>query len=70
MLVRNWMHPDPMTVPGDMLVSEAKRLITEGGAKVNDEIVTDAALRFGASHLVEPLKLTAGKKRHALVVLA
>ena len=48
---------------------DAKRLIAEGGAKVNDEIVTDAALRFGASHLVEPLKLTAGKKRHALVVL-
>jgi tyrosyl-tRNA synthetase len=48
---------------------DAKRLILEGGAKVNDEIVTDTALRFGAGHLVEPLKLTAGKKRHALVVL-
>ncbi|MFM7446115.1 MAG: tyrosine--tRNA ligase, partial [Tabrizicola sp.] len=48
---------------------DAKRLIAEGGAKVNDEIVTDAALRYGASHLVEPMKLTAGKKRHALVVL-
>jgi tyrosyl-tRNA synthetase len=48
---------------------DAKRLIAEGGAKVNDEIITDAALRYGASHLVEPLKLTAGKKRHALVVL-
>lgn len=48
---------------------DAKRLIAEGGAKVNDEIVTDTALRYGASHLVEPMKLTAGKKRHALVVL-
>jgi tyrosyl-tRNA synthetase len=48
---------------------DAKRLIMEGGAKVNDEIVTDTALRYGASHLVEPMKLTAGKKRHALVVL-
>jgi tyrosyl-tRNA synthetase len=48
---------------------EAKRLILEGGAKVNDEIVTDTALRYGAGHLVEPLKLTAGKKRHALVVM-
>jgi tyrosyl-tRNA synthetase len=48
---------------------DAKRLIQEGGAKVNDEIVTDTALRYGASHLVEPMKLTAGKKRHALVVL-
>ncbi len=48
---------------------DAKRLIQEGGAKVNDEIVTDAALRFGAGQLVEPLKLTAGKKRHALVMI-
>jgi tyrosyl-tRNA synthetase len=48
---------------------DAKRLILEGGAKVNDEIVTDTALRYGAGHLAEPLKLTAGKKRHALVVL-
>ncbi|MBL9051308.1 MAG: tyrosine--tRNA ligase [Tabrizicola sp.] len=48
---------------------DAKRLIAEGGAKVNDEIITDTGLRYGASHLVEPLKLTAGKKRHALVVL-
>ena len=29
MLVRNWMHPDPMTVPSDTLVSEAKRLISD-----------------------------------------
>ena len=48
---------------------DAKRLILEGGAKVNDEIVTDTALRYGAGHLAEPMKLTAGKKRHALVVL-
>ncbi|MDP3196749.1 tyrosine--tRNA ligase [Tabrizicola sp.] len=48
---------------------DAKRLIQEGGAKVNDEIVTDTALRYGASQMIEPLKLTAGKKRHALVVL-
>lgn len=48
---------------------DAKRLITEGGAKVNDEIVSDAGLRYGAGHFAEPLKLTAGKKRHALVVL-
>jgi tyrosyl-tRNA synthetase len=48
---------------------DAKRLILEGGAKLNDEIVTDAGLRIGAGHLADPLKLTAGKKRHALVVL-
>jgi len=46
---------------------DAKRLIAEGGAKVNDEIITDVALRLGAGDLAEPLKLTAGKKRHALV---
>ena len=48
---------------------DAKRLIAEGGARVNDEIVLDAGLRYGAGELAEPLKLTAGRKRHALVVL-
>lgn len=48
---------------------DAKRLITEGGAKVNDEVITDVGLRLGAGDLAEPLKLTAGKKRHALVTL-
>lgn len=36
---------------------------------MNDDIVTDVSLRYGASHLNEPMKLTAGKKRHALVVI-
>ena len=49
---------------------DAKRLIQEGGARLNDEPVTDAGLRLGASQLAEPVKLTAGRKRHALVVLA
>jgi tyrosyl-tRNA synthetase len=48
---------------------DAKRLILEGGARLNDEPVTDTGLRLGASHFVEPVKLTAGRKRHALVVL-
>lgn len=48
---------------------EAKRLILEGGARLNDEIVTDAARMIGASELIAPLKLTAGRKRHALVLL-
>ena len=48
---------------------DAKRLIQEGGARLNDDLVTDAGLRLGASDLAEPVKLTAGKKRHALVVL-
>ena len=49
---------------------DAKRLILDGGARLNDEIVLDAGQRIGAGELVAPLKLTAGKKRHALVVLA
>ncbi|MCT8329202.1 tyrosine--tRNA ligase [Albidovulum sediminis] len=48
---------------------DAKRLIAEGGARVNDDLATDAGQMFGASHFAAPLKLTAGKKRHALVVL-
>jgi tyrosyl-tRNA synthetase len=48
---------------------EAKRLILDGGARVNDEVATDAGLRIGAGELAAPLKLTAGKKRHALVML-
>ncbi len=48
---------------------DAKRLISEGGARLNDDLVTDAAMRLGAGDLVEPVKLTAGKKRHALVIL-
>ncbi len=48
---------------------DAKRLIAEGGARVNDDLATDAGQMFGASHFAVPMKLTAGKKRHALVVL-
>ncbi len=48
---------------------DAKRLIAEGGARVNDEPALDAGQMFGAGDLAEPMKLTAGKKRHALVVL-
>lgn len=48
---------------------DAKRLILEGGARMNDEVILDAGLRLGAGDLGEPVKLTAGKKRHALVVI-
>jgi len=48
---------------------EAKRLIAEGGARLNDEIVLDAGQLIGAGELAEPVKLTAGRKRHALVTL-
>lgn len=29
MLVRDWMRPDPVTIPGDTLVTEAKRLLAD-----------------------------------------
>ena len=48
---------------------DAKRLIAEGGARLNDEPVLDAGQMIGAGMLAEPLKLTAGRKRHARVVL-
>ncbi|MCB5410037.1 tyrosine--tRNA ligase [Pseudogemmobacter faecipullorum] len=48
---------------------DAKRLFQEGGAKMNDEVLSDAGLRLSAADLAQPVKLTAGKKRHALVVL-
>jgi tyrosyl-tRNA synthetase len=48
---------------------DAKRLIAEGGARLNDDLVTDAGLMLGAGELATPVKLTAGRKRHALVVL-
>jgi tyrosyl-tRNA synthetase len=48
---------------------DAKRLIAEGGARVNDAVVTDAGQMLGAGELADPVKLTAGRKRHALVTL-
>jgi len=48
---------------------EAKRLIAEGGARLNDQPLTDAGLMIDADRLADPIKLSAGKKRHALVRL-
>jgi tyrosyl-tRNA synthetase len=48
---------------------EAKRLIAEGGARMNDAPLSDAGLMITTADLAQPLKLSAGKKRHALVVL-
>ncbi len=48
---------------------DAKRLIQEGGAKVNDAPLTDAGQMFGPDAFGEAIKLSAGKKRHALVKL-
>ncbi|WP_417240539.1 tyrosine--tRNA ligase [Celeribacter halophilus] len=46
----------------------AKRLFADGGAKVNDADHKDAGLLVTPEMLKEPMKLSAGKKRHALVV--
>ena len=46
---------------------EAKRLIADNGAKLNDAPLTDAGLVLDATALAAPVKLSAGKKRHALV---
>jgi tyrosyl-tRNA synthetase len=46
---------------------EAKRLIAENGAKLNDEPLTETGLVLDAAALAQPIKLSAGKKRHALV---
>jgi len=43
---------------------EAKRLIAEGGAKIDDVVVSDAGQMID---LADTLKLSAGKKRHVLV---
>ena len=48
---------------------EAKRLISDNGAKLNDAPLDDAGLMITADMLDSPLKLSAGKKRHALVQL-
>ena len=48
---------------------DAKRLIAEGGARLNDDPLSDAGLVIQSADLATPLKLTAGRKRHALVVM-
>ncbi len=48
---------------------EAKRLISENGAKLDDQPLTDTGLMIDAAALSSPIKLSAGKKRHALVQL-
>ena len=46
---------------------EAKRLITENGAKINDEIIKSANYKLKLNDFETPLKLSAGKKRHVLL---
>ena len=48
---------------------EAERLIAENGARLDDKLVTNTNLVLTAKMLTKPVKLSAGKKRHALVTL-
>mmetsp|Transcript_2036 Transcript_2036/g.5067 ORF Transcript_2036/g.5067 Transcript_2036/m.5067 type:complete len:488 (-) Transcript_2036:74-1537(-) len=48
--------------------SEAKRMITAGGARLNDEKVTDAALLLDVDAFsAGEVKISSGKKKHGLV---
>ncbi len=49
---------------------EAKRLIADNGARLDDAPLTDPGLMLDAAALSSPVKLSAGKKRHALVTLS
>ncbi len=49
---------------------EARRLIAGGGARINDEKVESDSLPITPAHLVNgKIKLSAGKKKHVLVVI-
>ncbi|MGR3623609.1 tyrosine--tRNA ligase [Pseudophaeobacter sp.] len=48
---------------------DAKRLISENGALINDRPVKKEFPFIGATELSRPTKLSAGKKRHALIQL-
>ncbi|MDJ0628872.1 MAG: tyrosine--tRNA ligase [Rhodobacter sp.] len=49
---------------------EAKRLIADHGARIDDAPLTDAGMMLDTAALASPVKLSAGKKRHALVTLS
>ncbi|RMH52553.1 MAG: tyrosine--tRNA ligase, partial [Alphaproteobacteria bacterium] len=46
---------------------DARRLITEGGVRLDDAPVSDPGLTLTAEQLAPGVKLSAGRKRHALV---
>ena len=48
---------------------EAKRLIAENGAKINDTPLTDAGLVLQVKDFDNPVKLSKGKKKHVLLQL-
>ena len=48
---------------------EAKRLISENGARLNGSLISDTNQMLSMDDFNEPLKISAGKKRHAIVTL-
>ena len=46
---------------------EAKRLISENGARINDELIKTSDYRLQSQDFKNPVKLSAGKKRHVLL---
>jgi tyrosyl-tRNA synthetase len=48
---------------------EARRLIADGGARLDDQPVTEAGLMLTPDRFARPVKLSAGRKRHALARL-
>jgi len=46
---------------------EARRLIRGGGARLNDQVITDENQLFTRAQLTEATKLSAGKKHHRLI---
>ncbi|MEO1563156.1 MAG: tyrosine--tRNA ligase [Pseudomonadota bacterium] len=46
---------------------EAKRIIAGGGARLNDKPVSDAGMLITRDLVVEPVKLSSSKKRHAIL---
>jgi tyrosyl-tRNA synthetase len=49
---------------------EARRLIKGGGARINDAVVTDEQRRLTSADLRDgAIKLSAGKKRHVMLVM-
>lgn len=50
---------------------EARRLIRGGGARLNDTAVTDEDFQLGAGDFIDGrAKISAGKKRHALLIIS
>ena len=46
---------------------EAKRIIAGGGAKLNDKVINDAGYMLDAAELHKTPKISASKKKHALI---